>query len=412
VAELRAGLGDALPGYMIPSGWMMLEALPLTENGKVDRAALPPLVSGTGPEELDARPPADDVERRLIEIWQTTLAVDRVTPTDDFFELGGHSLLAVTLFSKIEKAFGVALPLATLFQAPRVEDQASLIRQGGVTTVPRSVVTIQAHGHRYPIFAVPGVGGHVIALHDLVRHLGDEQPFYGLQPVGLQGEAEPMARVEEIAAHFVREVRTIQPEGPYHLLGVCMGGAVAYEMAQQLVAAGQRVPMLAMLETWRPLAWHGITTLHLRRASVFRFALRRLFMYARIIWDLEPAERGEYIRARLATLRRAVALRDPFSGDRSELYRARVAEANLRAFRTYMPRPYPGRILVFCAEGRRALAALDRRLAWRDLVTGMEVYTVPGNDSGLMLVEPHVRVLAEQLRAHLSMDAAASGHRP
>jgi amino acid adenylation domain-containing protein len=400
--ELRDFLRRTLPDYMVPAAFVFLDRLPLTANGKVDRRALPEpdRTSGATTQRVE---PTDELERLLVGIWEETLQVSPIGIRDDFFDLGGHSLLAVRVFARLQRRLGHSLPLATLFQAPTIEALAALIRSGGWTSPWKSLVPIQPHGSRVPIFAVPGVGGHVLGFNDLARLLGLDQPFYGLQSVGLSGETEPLTRIEDIAAQFLGEVRAIQPQGPYCLLGACMGGVVAYEMAQQLAAAGQRVSLLALLETWRPVAARGAPRLGSPRAAVLRFAAARMLLYTRTLWQLEPAERREYIKARLMTLREAIATRDVFRGDRSELYRSRVTQANLQAFRQYVARPYPGSLVVFTAEDRRSLTTEDGRLTWRELATGgMDTHAVPGHDSGSIMFEPHVRVLVEHLQRYLS----------
>ena len=185
-------------------------------------------------------------------IWGDVLAIEAVDVEDNFFELGGHSLLAVTLFSRIEKVFGLTLPLATLFQAPTLERQAELIDQRGLDAPWRALVPIQPAGSRPPLFAIPGLGGIVVAFNDLATLLGPDQPFYALQPRGLDGKLPPFESIEETAEHYLTEVRALQPQGPYFLMGVCMGGLVAFEMAQRLRAAGQEVAFLALLDVRPP----------------------------------------------------------------------------------------------------------------------------------------------------------------
>ena len=116
---------------------------------------------------------------------------------------------------------------------------------------------IQPTGSQRPVFAVPGVGGNVLCYHDLARLLAPDQPFYGLQSRGLDGSEKALTRIEDIAASFLAEIRDVQPAGPYTLVGTCMGGVVAYEMAQQLHLAGEKVDLLVLLETWRPMAPSG-----------------------------------------------------------------------------------------------------------------------------------------------------------
>ncbi len=273
-------------------------------------------------------------------------------------------------------------------------------------------MAIQPHGSRPPLFAVPGVGGNVLGFNYLARLLGLEQPLYGLQSAGLDGETEPLTRIEEIAEFFLSEMRAIQPQGPYHLLGACIGGVVAYEMAQQLVAAGQQVRLLALVETWRPIAGQRAPRRASPRAAIVAFAADRMRLYLRTLWQLEADERREYIRARLTMLKEVFAARDVFRGDRSEFHQSRVTRANLDAFRHYDARPYAGSLVVFTAQDRHTLAPQDGRLAWGELATeGMEVYSVPGHDSGSALFGSHVRLLVEHLQRYLVAEPFRQGTR-
>jgi amino acid adenylation domain-containing protein len=399
-SDYRAFLKERLPEYMVPITFTTLEAFPLTPNGKVDRRALPaPEKEGESVPAFDE--PRDELERQLVRIWQEVLSVSRVGTRDNFFDLGGHSLLAVQMFARIEEYLWVTLPLATLFQAPTIEGLAAVIRAGTKPVSGRSLVAIQPTGSRPPVFAVPGVGGNVLGYHDLARLLGPDQPFYGLQSRGLDGAEQPLTRVEDIAAGFIREIRVVQPDGPYYLVGACMGGVVAYEMAQQLRRAGQEIGLLALLETWPPVAasipWFRPTA---RALAVLQLGTDRLRLYLQRLARLRGRERLRYLLGRMKMFTEIVAQRDLFRGHRSEFYQRVVTQANLRALQQYEARAYPGAAVLFRAEGRHVAPDDDRRLAWRQLSAGgLEIYTVPGDDSGLMLVEPHVQAVAEQLNA-------------
>jgi amino acid adenylation domain-containing protein len=397
--DLRTFLGSRLPEFMVPAAFVALDRLPLTASGKLDRRALPVPDEGVAPVSM-ADEPRDELERELVGIWQDVLSVSPIGIRDSFFDLGGHSLLAVRMFARLEDRVRVSLPLATLFRAPTIESLAALIRSGSHPAPGRSLVPIQPGGRRPPLFMVPGVGGGVLDYSELAGLLGPDQPFYGLQSRGLDGQEEPLTRIEDIAAEFLREIREVQPAGPYYLAGGCMGGVVAYEMAQQLRAAGQEVGLLALLETWPPPPRSSRRRFGLggRRLAVLRFVAGRLGLYLRNLARLRGRRRLRFLRERLATLVQMIAARDPFRGDRSELHLQRVTQANLLAFERYEPRPYPGPVVLFRAEGRPLGAKEDRRMAWRELALGgLEVYTMPGDDSGLMLAEPHIRTVAGQL---------------
>ena len=182
-------------------------------------------------------------------MWEEVLAVRPVRIQDDFFTLGGHSLLAARLFDRIERRMGQRLPIAILFQAPTIEGLAAILRRKGWSPSWSSLVAIQTAGTRPPFFCVHAVGGNILSYRLLSRHLGAEQPFYALQSQGLDGEHPPHETVEAAAAHYVEEIRTVQPRGPYYLGGTSLGGIVAFEMAQQLVAQGERVGLLALIDT-------------------------------------------------------------------------------------------------------------------------------------------------------------------
>ncbi|WP_293097886.1 thioesterase domain-containing protein [Moorena sp. SIOASIH] len=167
---------------------------------------------------------------------------------DNFFDLGGHSLLAVRLMAEIEKQFGKNLSLAALFQGATLEQLGILLRQKTDTHSWSGLVAIQPQGSQPPFFCMPGSGGNVVYFHQLARHLGNDQPFYALQPPSLDGVSEPFSSVEEVAAYYLQAIQTLQPSGPYFLGGHSFGVLVAFEMAQQLQQKGETVALLALFD--------------------------------------------------------------------------------------------------------------------------------------------------------------------
>jgi amino acid adenylation domain-containing protein len=402
---LRVFLRATLAPYMVPSGFVFLKELPVTPTGKIDRQALP-MLEGARHLTSTAAEPRNDLERQLVSIWQTVLAVDSVGTQDNFFDVGGHSLLAAQMFAQVEARLGVRLPLATLFQAPTIEGLARIIAQGGTSKSWRSLVAVQPAGTRRPLFAVPGARGNVVGNHALSRLLGTDQPFYGLQSRGLSGTENPRTDIEEIAAAYVAEIRQVQPKGPYNLLGACMGGVVAYEMAQQLHAAGEQVGVLALVG---PMAPPGAS----RRAALppqartLQFIAKRFRRYIQTLAKLGGRQRFEYLGERFHVLKQIVAQRDLFRGDRAALYRNVVRQANLVAVRRYRPRPYPGRVVLFLADGRRVPSGEDPRLGWARMATGGQaVHRVPGDNSGMMLRKPYVDALLPLLKGYLDEQRA------
>ena len=252
--ELRSFVRTTLPDYMTPSFFVFLDAMPLTANNKVDVNALPTsALSGASSKKAHVGP-RNGLEVQLAAIWQQVLGVHNPDVDDNFFDLGGHSLKAAQLFYLLEQVYGRHLPLATLFQAPTIAELAAVLAREQWVPPWQSLVAIQPSGTAIPIFMVPGVGGNVLVFARLARLLGLDQPFYGLQPRGLDGKEAPFISVPEMARHFVKEIKKLRPQGPYVIAGSCTGGLIAYEMAQQLMAQGDEVTLLVM-ETWHPSSY-------------------------------------------------------------------------------------------------------------------------------------------------------------
>jgi amino acid adenylation domain-containing protein len=393
--ELRRYLLAKLPSYMAPSTVMVLPELPRTPHGKVDRGALPPPGEARLEPEGGFPGPRGELEIRMARIWERVLGVRPVGSGDNFFEIGGHSLLAVSLFAEIEKAFGERLPLATLFEHPTVEGLAGVLRDRGRPRRWSSLVPLQPDGANPPLFCVHGNGGNVLFYRDLARRLAPDQPVYALQSVGLDGTRPPLTRVEDMAVHYIEEIRSLQPEGPYLLAGICLGAYVALEMAHQLEARGQRVALLASLNTdggWRTVKsfWDGV-----------RFHRRNLSR-------LGPTGGITYIveRARYRLLRIGVAVATLLSSFRrhpggplpAHLAHLRVYTTNSRASAEYVPRSFQGRLVCFQASGD---TYTKPHMFWDAFAAGgVEIQVVPGKRDNV-LKEPHVAVLARQLKVCL-----------
>ncbi len=258
-SELRSHVAHRLPSHTVPTAWAQLDLLPLTQNGKLDVASLPEATIGVGVSSTDDRGTTirarelDRLERKLMNIWKRALDLDTIDPDADFFELGGHSLLAVEVFDAIERSLGLRLPLATIFDAPTVRRLAASLREEGWKSSRGSLVTLKATGSRPPLFFVSAGDGNSVGFGALARRLGEDQPFYALQPRGLNGGARLHGTVEAMANHYVREIRRVQRHGPYLLGGRCLGAVVAYEMARRLEARGEEISLLVALDSGGPL---------------------------------------------------------------------------------------------------------------------------------------------------------------
>ena len=342
-SELGGFLKEQLPAYMVPSTFMFLDELPLTPNGKVDRRALPAPDRGRLIQQGTCVAPRDILELRLTQIWEEILGLHPVGVTDNFFDLGGHSLLAVRLIARIHKQFGQKLPLPTLFHGATIERLAGVLRRSPRPPSPSPLVGIHLSGSRRPFFCVHPAGGSVLGYAGLSRRLGPDQPFYGLQHPGLDSESRLYTRIEEMASDYLATLRAVQPEGPYLLGGWSFGGIVAFEMAQQLEAEGQKVALLALLDSWAlapekpsPAAIEGRALLAL--AQDLGFGVDDAAFLSDHLSRLAQDEQLTYILERV----RAAHLAPPDVGLpqlRRHLY---VLQTNLRARQSYRPQEYPG----------------------------------------------------------------------
>jgi len=235
---------------MRPSAILMLDALPRTPNGKVDRRSLPAPGRGERQSKEPAQP-LNEIERRLATIWSSVLGIERIDKTADFFESGGHSLLAARLLARIEAEFCRRLSLLTLFRAPSIEEQAKLLMQDGQREYEfRQVVRLQLGGSKPPLIAIHNTG---VYYYNLSRHLGPDQPLTALQlfDPSIARQTFPQT-LQHIAAEYVQLIRKFQARGPYKLIGWSVGGVLAFEVARQLVEAGHEVSLLAMIDAWAP----------------------------------------------------------------------------------------------------------------------------------------------------------------
>ncbi|HMY74787.1 MAG TPA: amino acid adenylation domain-containing protein, partial [Blastocatellia bacterium] len=237
-SDLQAWMKPQLPGYMLPAAVTVLETLPLTASGKLDRAALP-IPAARNPAEKATVAPRDVLEWRLTKIWEETFRLRPIGVTDSFFDLGGHSLLAVQLFDRIAQATGKELPVSVLYQAQTIQSLAELLRRQDWTPPWDSLVPLRPLGNRPPLFLAPPGSTTVLRFNPLVRQLDADWPVYGLAYRGLDGQAEAHDRMEEMAAYHLAEIRKLQPRGPYFLAGICFGAHLMLELAQQLRAAGE-----------------------------------------------------------------------------------------------------------------------------------------------------------------------------
>jgi amino acid adenylation domain-containing protein len=424
--QLRQYLGERLPTHMIPSGFVRLPALPLTPSGKVDRRALAAAKQTRLDVDRASGAPRTPLEDALAKLWANVLGLERVGVEDNFFDLGGHSLLAMRLCDHIEKTFGKRLPVATLFQAPTVGHLAGLLSQDGWPAPLSSLVALQPNGSKPPFFWVHGENSNAF----LSRYLPPDQPLYGLLQQSREGQRALYTRMEDIAAHYLGELRRAQPRGPYFLGGYCIGGTLAFEIAQQLRRQGEEIALLVLLDPSRPgngessLSFSSHASRSLPDAPSFGDLVSRRW---RTLARLEPQAKLAYIWDGVSTHLRGQLTKITHTAKKvactiysvaGTTYRLPpslripyIEAVHRRAARGYVPQVYPGRVVVFTTEG----GPRDPRSVWGRLAAGgLEIYAVPGRHQEIVFKEPHIQGLAKQLNACLdrAQDTACSRDRP
>lgn len=396
IQELRQFLKIQLPDYMIPSAFVMLEALPLTPNGKIDRRALP------APENirLDAEAtfvaPCNELEIHLVKIWEQILGVKPIGIKDNFFELGGHSLTAVRLVAEIEKVWQKKLPLSVLFQKQTIAEFANILSQTEWLPSWSSLVPIQTEGNQTPLFLIHAIGGNLLDYEKLIHHLDRDRPIYGLQSIGLDGKQEPLASIPAMASHYIKEIRTIQPHGPYFLFGYSFGGIVAFEMAQQLDAQGKKIGWLGICDKEAPHQFAKIADnkslgefvqIHARNLGKIS-SIKEKFQY---LWDR--------ISYRFTILDYKKYLLKEFS--KAEVstpdFLLKLLDINIQTEINYQLQVYPGSLALFRCQHQSVEHYFNPDLGWSNLVTGgVEINHLPGSHLDLMK-EPVVQVLAKKI---------------
>jgi aspartate racemase len=331
-------------------------------------------------------------------MWECVLDVNSVAATDSFFDLGGDSLQALALICKIEKAFGRRLSLADLRLAPTPERMAHALRRG---TGERSgaVVELKAGQGKRPLFCLPGSGGELDLLYPLAEHFDGDRPFYGLSYRSLIDLYPPGPTMEQIAIHFLEAIRAIQPVGPYAIAGYSFGGIVAFELAHQLHARGEKLELLALIDTWTS-EWPKVAS-----------PVSRLGIHSKILLRLPLKSKLRYLADRVRDrAKRCLPRNWPIGPDDSlPNIIQRLERGNHRAARRYRPKPVDGRLALFRALERPVAVGVDmsdHSMGWGRLVQGsLECYEVPGDHQSMMRW-PNVRVLAELLNSALGASTA------
>jgi len=400
-AALREALGGVLPEFAVPTTFVVLARLPQTASGKLDRQALPAPGRPYQDAGRPATPPRTPLETAIAAIWSEVLGRAPIDVHDHFYDLGGESLQAMRIMARIRKSLGVAVDLQALLDSPTVAELARAVAErpaagaapGPAATreaaPPPHLVRVQPGTRGRPVFFVPGGrGGENVLLQfaRLARHVGPDVPFYGLRSRSSLGVEPAPPTVERMAAEYLREVRAQQPEGPYRLIGDCAGGIVAYEMAQQLLGAGQEVAALVLMDTPRPDAL-------LQASKRLPYLIRLRYHWQRLRRQSGGAKLA-YLRQVRPDLRRMV--RTFVRGAPADEVEA-IRRTYSQAIYAYRPRRYPGRIMLLVSE---TAALADPTHGWtRFALGGVETYSLPGDHSSY--IREHIPMAAAKLRAYL-----------
>jgi len=345
---------------------------------------------------------------QLAKIWEEVLELPRVGIEDHFFDLGGHSLLAVRLVARIEKILGRKIPVAAIFQSPTVAQLAETLRLKKESATTTSIVEIQPKGSKPPLFFVHGVGGGMFwGYTNLSKYLGADQPVFAFKSRGMDG-LEEFGTIEEMAAQYVGDLRTFQPHGPYQLGGYCFGGNVAYEMARQLQAQGEKISLLAIIDCAPPNCSYA----HFRFTpkSCLKFLINMGY-WAGCFRQMNRRQRRDVLIWKIKALKKRVGrLFRPSKIDVEEIVdlaaqpadRRKLWEAHVRALMVHQAKPYAGEVTLFRTRGHPMVCSFDDELGWREFTGGgVIVKMIPGAHESA-LDEPHVRALAEIVRRHLA----------
>jgi len=387
-AMLRRALAKSLPRAMIPARFVMLSALPQDRNGKIDRRALPP-PDHTRPTLLTPyTAPRGEVERRLAALWEQVLELTPVGAHDDLFDLGGDSLIATLLLDRVAREFGVTLPHSVWLDRSTVAGLAKAIatRPSG-----RCLVRLREGGNQRAFFCVHAHLGQVLDFASLASRMNAVRPFYALQAKGLDGRGELLHTVEDMAREYLREIRAIQPDGPYLLGGWCFGALIALEMANQLVSQGERAERLVMIDPDPIAAGEEYDTAEAAKGD------QRLPNSVKPVRPL--AERWREITDALpdALARRVARWFWWLVGYRrrwlpSRFHESCIYHLHQQATQRYTPRRLAGTILVVCSRSHGAWR--DGARGWTRLFSGLVAARELPCANNEILVEPHVRYLA------------------
>lgn len=409
VQSCRKVMAQSLPDYMIPGSWMMMDAFPLTPNGKINRNALPKPGEITKVNtDSNVKEELSQTQSLIKQLWEETLEITNIRLDDDFFELGGHSILAVKIMVDLEKATGVKLPLAVLFSSPTVRKLSALYTSPATEEHWNPIVPLKDTGHNKALYFAHGISGNVFKYHALAQRLSHEQPSFGLQAYGLNGKDIPFHDMKEMAAYHVDAIRKFQPMGPYYLAGGSFGGYLAYEMAIQLKSQGHEVPFVCLFDIdagkKKDFLPSGVKQLVDAQLKAERL-VKRAFELAKA----DKEERNKYFEARRKMQQRNNDIESwlekhkmaEMIGDESAAYFRRIEEACHDALMSYKIHDFDGDILLIRAKEGYYNNEFDEDLGWSHYTKGKVHVEFVAGDHNSIFWEPNVDTLGKVVHQYL-----------
>lgn len=443
LSAMKEALAKRLPAHLVPSAMKVMASLPLTANGKVDFRALPKIDHSQTASGMPQAAPGTPCEKRLADLWEELLECKGVGLDDNFFEIGGHSLVGLKLFTQIQNEFGAKLPLGVLFEAPTVRSLAARIQEEAPAQEPHanggsnghangngngkgnevvpvskpkpsslsSLATIQTGcPGNTPIIAIHGGDGGILFYRELVRWLPKETPLHAIEAPMLldSGRITDESTIAEIAAEYHELLLAARLEGPYILCGYSFGGVVAYEMAQRLYQRQVPVEKLILFDTPNPaLELQNKYTLRQRAQLNWKFLEnqpvgQRIGQFSKIMGKgvVSKVQHRREVRQAMRSLKKGQPVDD-------SMRVIQVREMHTRMIERYVPKPYPGAMILIRATGISDYCYYTQGLGWEDLVETLEVVDTPGSHLDIF-AEPYVGPLGERFQKVLEMDMDAN----
>ncbi|AOW98937.1 hypothetical protein BJP34_05265 [Moorena producens PAL-8-15-08-1] len=444
--QLREYLQQKLPGYMVPFEYIIMDTLPLTANGKVDRKRLPIPQSKTV-SKTEHIQPHTKIEQQIAGVWREVIEIEEVGIHDNFFAIGGNSLLVIRVHNKLQELLGIEIKIVELFTNPTVHSLSQHIsqiypqevnietsksrgdeRSKKVTTSNNNIlksiskpkiseptdspsdlfpclIPIQPEGNKSPFFCLPPVAGVVFPYLELARLLGKDRPFYGIQSLGFMENENPLISIEEKASYYIKAIKTVQPDGPYYLGGWSLGVLTAFEMARQLEEIGEVTERLILIDM-PPNPKSKLTNLYVYFQFLLTQALPQIWPYVYDYVQLQnQASVGNFAQYDFLPIQSenqpqtlGKVLKRINSLIRYSRPLLRVMQGNTQASFHYTPKHYTGKITLLRTSKSLNSNTQDTTLGWSQFsAQEVETHLIPGHHLNL-LRQPHVKVLAQTLK--------------